>query len=167
MDRSAPIVPRVAARLRPFGGTIFTEMTMLARRHNAVNLGQGAPDFDGPDFVKEAGIRAIREGHAQYARMFGLPELNATIAGRFKRTTGIEIDPDAEVTVTSGCTEAIAATMIGLIESGDEVILIEPFYDSYPAAVAMAGGVMRTVTLRPPRLELELADLLGASTART
>ncbi|MBL9148284.1 MAG: aminotransferase class I/II-fold pyridoxal phosphate-dependent enzyme [Phycisphaerae bacterium] len=167
---SAPSVTspsRVASRLRPFGGTIFTEMTLLARKHGAVNLGQGAPDFDGPDFVKDAGIKAIRQGHAQYARMFGVPELNAAIAARFRQDCGLEVDPETEVTVTSGCTEAIAATMLGLLEPGDEVILIEPFYDSYPATVAMAGGTVRAVTLRPPTFALDVAALRAAVTSKT
>ncbi|MFO0828393.1 MAG: methionine aminotransferase [Phycisphaerales bacterium] len=167
MHSTASMPSRVASRLRPFGGTIFTEMTQLARRFNAVNLGQGAPDFDGPEFVKEAGIRAIHAGQAQYARSFGVPELNAAIAARFRRDTGLTVDPDAEVTVTSGCTEAIAATMLGLIEPGDEVILIEPFYDSYPATVAMAGGTARSVTLRPPHFALDAVALRAAVTART
>ncbi len=159
--------PRTARRLRPFGGTIFSEMTLLARKHGAVNLGQGAPDFDGPEFVKEAGIAAIRAGHGQYARMFGVPELNAAIADRFARDSGLRVDPDSEITVTSGCTEAIAATVLGLIEEGDEVLLIEPFYDSYPATVAMAGGTVRTVTLRPPHFALDLAALRAAVTPDT
>ncbi len=142
-------------------------MTILARRHGAVNLGQGAPDFDGPEFVKDAAVQAIRDGHAQYARMFGVPELNLAIAARFGRASGLAVDADTEVTVTSGCTEAIAATMLGLIEPGDEVILIEPYYDSYPAAVAMAGGVVRTVTLRAPRFELDIVALAAAVTTKT
>lgn len=162
MSASEPRPSRIASRLRPFGGTVFAEMTQLAAKHGAVNLGQGAPDFDGPQFVKDAGIRAIREGHAQYARMYGVPELNAAIASRFRRDTGLDVSPDAEVTVTSGCTEAIAATVLGLIEPGDEVLLIEPFYDSYPATVALAGGSVRAVTLRPPDFALDVAALRAA-----
>ncbi|MDZ4753483.1 MAG: methionine aminotransferase [Phycisphaerae bacterium] len=158
---------RVATRLQPFGATIFTEMSLLARQHGAVNLGQGFPDFDGPVFVKDAGIRAIRDGHGQYSRMFGVPDLNAAIAGRFKRDTGLDVDPDSEITVTCGCTEAIAATMIGLLNAGDEVVLIEPYYDSYPATVAMAGGTVRSVTLRPPAFALDVAALRAAVTPKT
>lgn len=142
-------------------------MTALARRFGAINLGQGAPDFDGPDFVKEAAIRAIRDGKAQYARMIGVPELNEAIAGRFRLERGVAVDPEREVTVTSGCTEAIAATMLGLLEPGDEVLLVEPFYDSYPATVAMAGGRTRSVVLRPPHFALDPAELERAATPRT
>jgi len=150
---TAPPAPRIAARLAPFGTTIFTEMTRLAIQHGAVNLAQGFPDFDGPEFIKAAARRAIDEGHNQYARMFGIPALNRAIAASWKRDTGVEIDPDAHVTVTSGCTEALAAALIGLVNPGDEVILFEPFYDSYRACVAMAGAAPRFVTLRPPGAE--------------
>ncbi len=142
--------PQTAARLAPFGTTIFTEMTRLAVRHSAVNLAQGFPDFDGPAFLKEAAGAAMDAGHNQYARMFGVPPLCRAIADSWERDTGSAVDPDAWVTVTSGCTEAIAAAMLGLVNPGDEVILFEPFYDSYRACVAMAGGVARFVTLRPP-----------------
>lgn len=140
----------VAERLRPFGTTIFTEMTLLAQKHGAVNLAQGFPDFDGPEFVKQAGVEAIRAGHNQYARMFGLPALNAALASRWRERTGLEVDPDAQITVTSGCTEAIAAAFLGLVNPGDHVILIEPFYDAHRAGVALAGAMPRIVTLRPP-----------------
>ncbi|MBX3403597.1 MAG: aminotransferase class I/II-fold pyridoxal phosphate-dependent enzyme [Phycisphaeraceae bacterium] len=140
----------IAQRLAPFGTTIFTEMTLLANKHGAVNLAQGFPDFDGPSFFLDAAAEALQGGQNQYARMFGLPALNRALADRWQRATGAEIDPDAQVTVTSGCTEAIAAAMLGLVNPGDEVILFEPFYDSYRASVAMAGGVPRFVTLREP-----------------
>lgn len=140
----------IARRLEPFGTTIFTEMTMLANRHGAVNLAQGFPDFDGPAFFLDAAAEALAGGHNQYARMFGLPALNRALAERWLRATGSPIDPDAQVTVTSGCTEAIAAAMLGLVNPDDEVVLFEPFYDSYRASVAMAGGVPRFVTLRRP-----------------
>ncbi|MCC6228604.1 MAG: aminotransferase class I/II-fold pyridoxal phosphate-dependent enzyme [Phycisphaerales bacterium] len=140
----------VAARLAPFGTTIFTEMTRLAQRHSAVNLAQGFPDFDGPDFVKEAAIDAIRAGRSQYARMFGDPGLNSALAARWESLTAQRVDPDTQVTVTSGCTEAIAATMLGVINPGDRVVMFEPFYDSYRASAAMAGAEIRFVTLCPP-----------------
>ncbi|MFO0833468.1 MAG: aminotransferase class I/II-fold pyridoxal phosphate-dependent enzyme [Phycisphaerales bacterium] len=140
----------VAARLAPFGTTIFTEMTRLAQRHNAVNLAQGFPDFDGPEFVKDAAIDAIRAGRSQYARMFGDPALNAALAQRWRSLTGQAIDPDTQITITSGCTEAIAATMLGVINPGDRVVMFEPYYDSYRATAAMAGAEPRFVTLRPP-----------------
>ncbi len=139
----------VARRLAPFGSTIFAEITRLAVAHEAINLGQGFPNFDGPDFVKEAAIEAIRGSGNQYARSFGIPALNEAIAARFARDSGVTVDPEREITVTSGCTEALAATFLGLLEPGDEVILFEPFYDSYRACVALAGAQPRFVTLRP------------------
>lgn len=140
----------VAERFRPFGTTIFAEMTKLAVEHRAVNLAQGFPDFDGPDFIKEAAYTAMREGQNQYARTTGLPVLCSAIAEQWRARTGLVIDPDANVTVTSGCTEALAATFLGLINPGDEVILFEPYYDSYRACVAMAGGTPKFIALRPP-----------------
>ncbi len=142
--------PYLTSRLQGFGTTIFTEMTLLAERHDAVNLGQGFPDFDGPEEVKEAAVRAIRDGHNQYCRMTGLPELNCAVAAHQQRFYGLAYDPDREVTVTNGATEALYATFQALCEVGDEVIFFEPFYDSYRACVAAAGGVARLVTLRSP-----------------
>lgn len=138
----------IADRLRPFGTTIFAEMTRLAVKHNAVNLAQGFPDFDGPEFIKDAAHAAMRAGHNQYARTTGIPPLSEAIAEQWRARTGLPADPDTEVTVTSGCTEALAATFLGLFNPGDEVILFEPFYDSYRAGVAMAGATPRFVALR-------------------
>ncbi len=143
----------LADRFSPFGTTIFTEMTQLAMAHGAVNLAQGFPDFDGPEFIKHAAARAIgvgSHGQNQYARMFGVPALNAAIAQGFASRTGLNVHPDSEVTVTSGCTEAICAAIMGIVNPGDEVILFEPYYDSYRASIAMAGGVARCVTLHAP-----------------
>lgn len=139
----------LSQRLVPFGTTIFTEMTRLALQHNAVNLAQGFPDFDGPEIAKQAAAAAIAAGHNQYARMFGLPVLNTAIAEDLHRRTARTVDPETEITVTSGCTEAIAACMLGLLNPGDEIIVFEPFYDSYRATIAMAAAVPRFVTLRP------------------
>lgn len=160
----------VATRLQPFGTTIFTEMTALAIKHNAVNLAQGFPDFDGPQLAKDAAKAAIDAGHSQYARMFGVPKLNAAIAHAFAARTNLPIDPDANVTVTSGCTEALPAAFLGLVNSGDEVILFEPFYDSYRACVALAGATPRFVTLRPDssgRFAFDEGELERAFTKRT
>jgi len=156
-----------SARLAPFGESIFTTMTRLAVEHKAVNLGQGFPDFDGPDFVKQAAQRAIAEGHGQYARAFGLPETNRAIALAAKRTCGFDADPDLEVTVTAGCTEAIAACLLGLLSPGDEVVLLDPSYDSYAACVAMAGGVARRVRLEGPDFRITRASLAAAFSSRT
>jgi L-glutamine---4-(methylsulfanyl)-2-oxobutanoate aminotransferase len=162
-----PRTSQVVRSLAPFGETIFTEISRLAVQHNAVNLGQGFPNFDGPAFVKQAAIDAINAGHGQYARMFGIPDLNRAIADRFATTTGIHVDPEREVTVTSGCTEAIAAALIGLCAAGDEVILIEPYYDSYRASVAMSGATAKFITLRAPDFALPEAELRAAITDRT
>src|SRR5258708_19167692 len=135
--------PYLSSRLREVGTSIFAEMTQLAVQHQAVNLGQGFPDFDGPDFVKEAAVAAIRSGNNQYCRTSGLPELVRAIAAHQRRFYGLEYDPETEVTVYAGATEGICATLQGLLEAGDEVILFEPFYDAYPAALAMAGAGAR------------------------
>jgi N-succinyldiaminopimelate aminotransferase len=152
-------IPHLVSRLQGFGTNVFTEMTLLAQRHDAVNLGQGFPDFDGPDAVKDAAVAAIRDGHNQYCRTFGVPDLNRAIAAHQRRFYGLEYDPDAEVTVTNGATEAIFATLQALCEVGDEVVFFEPFYDSYRASVAMAGAVERLVTLRDPGFEVDFDAL--------
>jgi N-succinyldiaminopimelate aminotransferase len=142
------IVPRSALvpRLRPFTSTIFAEMTALATRTGAVNLGQGFPDTDGPPSMLAAAREAIASGVNQYPPGPGRPELRAAIAEHRTRF-GTIFDPDTEVLVTVGATEAIAASLLALVEPGDEVILIEPYYDSYAAAVAMAGAARRVVSL--------------------
>ncbi len=139
----------VAKALAPFGTSVFAEMTRLAVEHEAVNLSQGFPDFDGPDFVKEAAIEAIRRGDNQYARTLGIPALNRAIAAKWQRRTGVEVDPDAQITVTTGCTEGLAATLLGLLNPEDEIVLFEPYYDSYPALTARVGATARFITLRP------------------
>jgi N-succinyldiaminopimelate aminotransferase len=158
---------RLTSRLRGFGTTVFTEMSQLAAAHDAINLGQGFPDFDGPDFVKRAAIRAIEEGHNQYARSHGLPVLNEAIAHHQARFRGLEYDPEDEITVCGGATEALFATFQALLDAGDEVIVFEPYYDSYPACIAAAGGVMRVVTLRAPDFRFDAAELEAAVTPRT
>ncbi|HWN66810.1 MAG TPA: methionine aminotransferase [Haliangium sp.] len=160
-------LPHLSARLQGFGTTIFTEMTRLALEHGAVNLGQGFPDFDGPDFVKQAAIRAIEQGHNQYCRMFGIPALTAAIAAHQQRFWGLTYDPETEITVYSGATEAIYAVMQALCDVGDEVVLFEPYYDSYLAAVSAAGAIPRLVKLRPPDFSYDPAELERAISART
>jgi N-succinyldiaminopimelate aminotransferase len=154
----------IAGRLRPFGTTIFTEMSALAQRSGALNLGQGFPDTDGPEELMDAVGAAMRSGRAnQYAPLAGVPELRAQIAEHQRRRYGIELDPDAGVQVTFGATEAIAATMLGLLEPGDAVVVLEPFYDSYAATIAMAGGERRLVTLRPPDFAIDVDALAAAA----
>jgi aspartate/methionine/tyrosine aminotransferase len=157
-----------ADRLARFGVTIFSEMTALALEHDAINLGQGFPNWDGVDFVKEAARRSMEEGGSdQYPPSPGIPELRDAIAGRYGPMLGRQIDPATEVTVTCGCTEGLAATFLGLIDPGDEVILIEPYYDAYPVFVAMTGAAPRYVTLRPPGFDLDLEALRSVFSPRT
>ncbi|AKS32481.1 pyridoxal phosphate-dependent aminotransferase [Mycolicibacterium goodii] len=136
-------------RLQPFAVTIFAEMSALATRLGAVNLGQGFPDEDGPAEMLKVAQNAIADGVNQYPPGLGVPELRQAIAAQRKRHYGIEYDPDTEVLVTVGATEAIAASLIGLVEPGSEVLVIEPFYDSYSPAIAMAGCERRAVPLVP------------------
>jgi aspartate/methionine/tyrosine aminotransferase len=166
----------VARSLQPFGTTIFTTMSRLALEHGAVNLAQGFPDFEGPDFVKDAAAAAMKREHNQYAPMPGLPALRQEIARRWERSSGLPANPETNVTVTAGCTEAIAAAIFGICNPGDEVILFEPYYDSYRACVAMAGAVPRFVALAPAQSEgaggrstfnFDEAQLRAAFTART
>ena len=152
----------VATRLRPFGNTIFTEISLRARQRKAVDLGQGFPDFEGPDFVKQAAKAGIDLQSNQYPPSMGIPVLREGIAACFGDQTGIEADPDRHVTVTSGCTEALAASFLGLVEPGDRVILLQPWYDAYPVGCALAGALPRFVTLRPPDFRLPEAELRAA-----
>ncbi|MEQ8717385.1 MAG: pyridoxal phosphate-dependent aminotransferase [Acidimicrobiales bacterium] len=142
--------PYLTAKLQGFGTTIFAEMSALAARTGAINLGQGFPDTDGPAEVSEAAIAAIRAGHNQYPPGPGIPELRTAIAGHQKRFYDIDLDADSQVLVTVGATEAIAAAILALCDVGDEVVAFEPYYDSYAATIAMAGAVRRPVQLRAP-----------------
>ena len=157
----------MAPRLEGFGTTIFTEMTRLANEHGAVNLAQGFPDFDGPEFVKEVAVAAIRQGRGQYARMSGIPEIHAALAAKYRRDYGLDYAAETEFTVTSGATEAIFAAIQGTCEPGDEVVLFEPYYDSYRASVAMASAVPRFVTLQAPDWRFDPEELTRAFTSRT
>ncbi|MGW3954925.1 pyridoxal phosphate-dependent aminotransferase [Streptomyces sp. NPDC004752] len=162
--------PLLNRRLAEFGTTIFAEMSALAVRTGSINLGQGFPDTDGPDEVREAAVRALREGRGnQYPPGPGIPELRTAIAAHQERRYGLAHDPDTEVLVTAGATEAIAATLLALLEPGDEVIALEPYYDSYAASIAMAGGTRVPVTLRPHEggFRLDLDELRAAVTNRT
>jgi N-succinyldiaminopimelate aminotransferase len=160
-------LPHLAARLQGFGTTIFAEMSALAVRTGAINLGQGFPDTDGPAEVAEAAIAAIRAGHNQYPPGTGIPELRAAVARHQKRFWGQELDPDREVLITAGATEAVAAALLALCEVGDEVVAFEPTYDSYTAVAAMAGARLRPVTLHPPDYAVDLDALAAAVTPRT
>jgi N-succinyldiaminopimelate aminotransferase len=163
-DRPRSVQRPGATRLDGLGTSIFTEMTALAVEHGAINLGQGFPDTDGPDRVLEAAVAALTGGHNQYAPLPGVPALREAIAAHQRRHYGLEPE---EILVTFGATEAIAAAMLGLCEPGDEVILLEPYYDSYAAVIQFAGAVRRPVTLRPPDFALDLDELRAAVTPRT
>ncbi|HKB31091.1 MAG TPA: pyridoxal phosphate-dependent aminotransferase [Streptosporangiaceae bacterium] len=160
--------PRLSRRLAGLGTTIFAEMSALAVTTGSINLGQGFPDTDGPAEIAEAAASATLAGRGnQYPPGPGIPELRSAICDHQRRFYGLEFSPDTEVLVTAGATEAIAAAMLALVEPGDEVIAFEPYYDSYAAAIAMAGGVRVPVTLRPPSFRPDLAALRAAVTPRT
>ena len=153
----------ISDRLAPFGVTIFTEMTQLALEHDAINLGQGFPNWDGAQFVKEAAARSMAEGgHDQYPPSPGIQPLREAIARRYGPLLGRQLDPSSEVTVTCGCTEGLAAGFLGLIDPGDEVVLFEPYYDAYPVNAALSGAKPRYVALRPPDFPIDLDELAGA-----
>ena len=153
--------------LAPFGTTIFATMSALAAEHGAINLGQGFPDTDGPAEVLEAAVAAIRGGRNQYPPGAGVPELLDAVAAHQKRFYGLDVDPGSEVLVTVGATEAIAATVLALVQPGDEVVTFEPYYDSYAATIALAGGVRRTSVLRFPDFAVDEASLRAAFSSRT
>jgi len=141
---------QASGRVRALQPTVFSEFSALAVRSGAVNLGQGFPDFDGSEVVREAAVAALRRGENQYAPGLGAVALRQAISEHARRFLGLTVDPDTEVVVTCGATEAIFDAVQGLVDPGDEVVAFEPVYDSYAASVAMAGGVVRPVTLRPP-----------------
>jgi N-succinyldiaminopimelate aminotransferase len=164
---AAPARGILNERLAGFGTTIFTEMSALAVRTGSLNLGQGFPDTDGPAEVLEAAVAAIRAGHNQYPPGPGIPALRQAIAAHQERFHRQALDPDGEVLVTTGATEAIAASLLALCEPGDEVVTFEPFYDSYAACIAMAGAERRVVTLRPPDWAVDPDELAAAFSSRT
>jgi len=147
--------------------TVFETMSRLAREHGAVNLGQGFPDDPGPADIREAGARALIDGPNQYPPMMGLPALREAVAAHYARHQGLSLDPETEVMVTSGATEALAGALLALIEPGDEVVLFAPMYDAYLPLVRRAGGVARIVNLTPPAFRLDAAALAEAFSDRT
>ncbi len=160
--------PLLNRRLAGLGTTIFAEMSELAVATGSVNLGQGFPDTDGPAEIARAAADAILAGRGnQYPPGAGVPELRHAIADHQRRFYDLAVDPDSEVLVTAGATEAIAAALLALVEPGDEVIAFEPYYDSYAACIAMAGGVRAPVTLRAPDFRPDLDELRAAITGRT
>ena len=147
--------------------TIFEEMSGLARQHGAINLGQGFPDDPGPEAIRAKAAEAVLHGYNQYPPMAGLPDLREAVARHYARAQGLDFDWASEVTVTSGATEALAATFLSLIEPGDEVVTFQPLYDAYLPLIRRAGGIPRLVTLSPPHWRFDRAMLEAAFTDRT
>jgi N-succinyldiaminopimelate aminotransferase len=162
-----PRTPPLVQRMREFGTTIFAEMSALAVATGSINLGQGFPDTDGPAAILEAAEKAIASGENQYPPGAGRPELRAAVAEHQRRFYGLDLDPDAQVLVTAGATEAIAASILAFCEPGDEVVTFEPYYDSYAASIALAGAVRRTVPLRWPDFAVDGQALRAAFSPRT
>ena len=160
---SSPLI----TRMQPFGTTIFAEMSALANRTGAINLGQGFPDTDGPQEMLDAAKAAIDGGRNQYPPGAGVPELLEAITAHQERFYGIRLDPASQVLVTCGATEAIASVVLALCEPGDEVVTFEPYYDSYAATIALAGATRRTSVLRFPEFAVDEASLRAAFSART
>ena len=160
-------MPYLTSRLQGFGTTIFAEMSALAVETGSINLGQGFPDTDGPQPVLDAAVAAIRDGHNQYPPGLGIPELRTAIAQHQRHWYRLDYDPDTEVLVTAGATEAIASALLSLCEPGDEVITFEPYYDSYAACIAMAGAERRVIQLQPPDYAFDLDTLAAAVSPRT
>jgi len=160
-------LPHLTAKLQGFGTTIFAEMTALAAATGSINLGQGFPDTDGPIEVLDAAVQAIRDGVNQYPPGAGMAVLREAITAHQQRFYGLRYDPDTEVLVTAGATEALAGALLGLLDTGDEVVLFEPMYDSYQACIALAGATARPVTLRPPGYGFDHDELREAITPKT
>src|SRR5437764_3259127 len=165
-------VPYLTSRLQGFGTTVFAEMSALAVATGSVNLGQGFPHYPGPPEVLDVARSAIGTGYDQYPPGIGVPELREAIAAHVQRFRGLAHDPGAEVLVTAGATEALTAALLALLDTGDEVVVFEPMYDSYAAGIAMAGGVARPVPLHPPahgqgRWTFDADALRAAVTPRT
>lgn len=159
---------RIAERVAGFGTTIFTEINQLAAQHNAINLGQGRPDFDGPPQAVEGFVRALQSGKFnQYAPGPGSPDLRRGVAEHAGRSYGLEIDPERGVITTPGATEAVFASIMGLVDPGDEVIIIEPFFDSYPPGVLMANAKPVYVPLHPPTWTFDPDELRAAFSPKT
>lgn len=171
-DPTQPVDPPrsgspLIARMRGFGTSVFTEMTQNALKHDAVNLGQGFPDAEPAPELRQAAIAAIEGGANQYAPARGVPALREAVAEHQQHFYGLSPDPDREILITVGATEAISAAVLALVEPGDEVVVLEPYYDSYAAAIALAGGVRRTIPLHFPDLALRETAVRAAFGPRT
>lgn len=156
-----------ALRIAGFKDSIFGVISRLAREHGAVNLGQGFPDFDGPDWMKDVAYKKMQEGHNQYAPFQGTPSLRHEVSNYYKKFYGLNYDSETQITITVGATEAIYLVITALVNPGDEVIVFEPFYDSYVASVKMAGGTAVPVTMHAPDFSIDAKELESAVTPRT
>lgn len=156
-----------ATKLSDFKDSIFGVISRLAREHQAVNLGQGFPDFDGPDFMKDFVTQKMKEGHGQYAPFHGTPNLRSEVSNYYKKFYGLSYDAETQVSITVGATEAIYLVITAVTNPGDEIIVLEPFYDSYVASIKMSGGVPVPVTMHAPDFSVDKAELEKAITART
>jgi len=159
--------PHLTAKLQGFGTTIFAEMSALAVQTESVNLGQGFPDTEGPREVLDAAIDAINGGLNQYPPGPGMAVLREAIAAHQERFYGLHYDPNSEVLVTTGATEALSSAMLALLDTGDEVVVLEPMFDSYAPCIALAGAVAKPVTIRPPQYAIDPDELRAAFTAKT
>ena len=159
--------PRASIKASSFTESVIRDMTRLANRYDAINLGQGFPDFPAPDEVREAARKAIADDHNQYPITWGVPAFREAIAAVYRRDHGMAVDPETEICVTCGSTEAMIAAMLGVLDPGDEVVVFEPFYENYSPDSILTGAVPRLVSLRPPGWTFDEAELRAAFTART
>lgn len=158
---------KTAQRIAHFKDSIFGVMSKLAREHQAVNLGQGFPDFDGPEWLKKIAQDKIQQGHGQYAPFMGSPLLRQSVSDYYQRYYKLNYNPESEITITVGATEALFTTITACVDPGDEVIVLEPFYDSYVASIEMAGGKAVPVTMHAPDFTVVESELTAAVTAKT
>lgn len=156
-----------ALRIADFKDSIFGIISKLAREHNAVNLGQGFPDFDGPEWLKDIAYKKMQEGHNQYAPFHGTPHLRQEVSNYYKKFYNLNYHPENEITITVGATEAIYLVITALINPGDEVIVLEPFYDSYVASIKMAGGIPIPVTMHAPDFSIDKKELEKVISSKT
>jgi aspartate/methionine/tyrosine aminotransferase len=159
--------PRASTKASSFTESVIRDMTRLANRYDAINLGQGFPDFPAPDEVKEAARKAIADDHNQYPITWGVPAFREAITAAYQRDHGMPVDPETEICVTCGSTEAMIAAMLGVLDPGDEVLTFEPFYENYSPDSILTGAVPRLVSLRPPDWTFDEAELRATFTART
>lgn len=160
-----PLIPQ--SKLPQLGTTIFTQMSALAQQHQAINLSQGFPDFDGPRYLQERLAYHVAQGANQYAPMTGVQALREAIAQKTERLYGYQPDADSDITVTAGATEALYAAITALVRNGDEVICFDPSYDSYAPAIALSGGIVKRMALQPPHFRVDWQEFAALLSERT